>query len=126
MIDFNHQLQIKQKAVDLLEKLFPNCTCPTEAFVEYIEPMWIDSFYINPELCLTSLSALVRHLVSLEIRRDVRIKFGLDQSIDFVTVMVQVFALYVQGNSKFKYLFEFDSPDELNQAVNKIKNIINK
>lgn len=124
MIDFNHKLQIKQKAVDLLEKSFPNCTCPTEAFVEYIEPMWIDSFYINPELCLTSLSALVRHLVSLEVRRDVRIKFGLDQSIDFVTAMVQVFALYVQGNSKFKYLFEFDSPDELNQTVNKIKNTL--
>jgi hypothetical protein len=121
MIDFNHNLQIKQKAVDLLEKSFPNCTCPTEAFVEYIEPMLIESFYINPELCLTSLSALVHYLISLEVRRDVRIKFGLDQSIDFVTVMVQVFALYVQGNSKFKYLFEFDSPDELNQAVINIK-----
>jgi len=34
MIDFNHKLQIKQKAVDLLEKSFPNCTCPTEAFVD--------------------------------------------------------------------------------------------
>jgi hypothetical protein len=118
---FNNKLQIKQKAVDLLEKSFPNCVCPKKVFAEYIEPMLIESFYINPELCLTSLSALVRHLISLEVRRDVRIKFGLDQSIDFVTAMVQVFALYVQGNSKFKYLFEFGSPDELNQAVINIK-----
>lgn len=124
MIDFNHKLQIRQDAVNLLQKSFPNCTCPKEAFVEYIEPMWKDSFYTDSEFCLTSLSALVRHLVSLEIRRDVRIKFGLDQSIDFVNAMVQVFALYVQGNSKFKHLFEFDSSDELNQAVNKIKNTL--
>lgn len=121
MINFNPKLQIKQDAVDLLEKSFPNCTCPKKVFAEYIEPMLIESFYTDSELCLTSLSNLVRHLISLEVRRDVRIKFGLDQSIDFVTVMVQVFVLYVQGNSKFKYLFEFDSPDELNQAVNEIK-----
>lgn len=121
MINFNHKLQIKQDAVDLLEKSFPNCTCPKKVFAEYIEPMWIESFYTDSEFCLTSLSALVRHLISLEVKQDVQMKFGLDQSIDFVNAMVQVFALYVQGNSKFKYLFEFDSPYELNQAVNKIK-----